>query len=108
MGVVSTKSGRGIKFRTHYFNRTPLQEILHPPLTLPVVLHLSKIVTTVFALPPLPLPPPLSPHLLQCDRPRGERQISSDEMFQFAKENNFIKCFETSVKDGTNLTEALE
>ncbi len=44
----------------------------------------------------------------QCDRPRNQHQISQDRAFEFARDNGFVKYFETSVKDGTNITEALE
>ncbi len=47
-------------------------------------------------------------YILQCDRPKGQHQISQDRAFEFARDNGFVKYFETSVKDGTNLTEALE
>ncbi|XP_064400507.1 ras-related protein Rab-7L1-like [Halichondria panicea] len=44
----------------------------------------------------------------KCDRPKNQHQISQDRAFEFARDNGFIKYFETSVKDGTNITEALE
>ena len=45
---------------------------------------------------------------LQCDCQRAQKQITTEEAFRFAKDQGFVKCFETSVKDGTNLNEALE
>ena len=45
---------------------------------------------------------------MQCDRPKNQRQISQGEAFEFARDNSFVKYFETSVKDGTNISEALE
>jgi len=45
---------------------------------------------------------------VQCDCAKAEKQITSNEAFEFAQENGFVKCFEISVKDGTNVMTALE
>ena len=46
MGVVSTESGCGLEIShalcVHYYNRTPLQEILHPPL---VYIRVNRVCT---------------------------------------------------------------
>lgn len=42
------------------------------------------------------------------DLPRAQRQLSSEEIIEFAKDNGFVRHFETSVRDGTNISEALE
>jgi len=47
-------------------------------------------------------------YFCQCDRPTSQYQISTEDAFSFARDNNFMKYFETSVKDGTNITESLE
>lgn len=44
----------------------------------------------------------------KCDLPKTQRQLSSEEIRTFSRDNGFVRFFETSVKDGTNLTEALE
>ena len=45
---------------------------------------------------------------MQYDLPRAQRQLSSEEIIEFAKDNGFVRHFETSVRDGTNISEALE
>ena len=45
---------------------------------------------------------------VQCDCPRSQKQITTEQAFSFAKEQGFVRCFKTSVKDGTNINEALE
>ena len=45
---------------------------------------------------------------VQYDLPKSQREITSEEALAFARDNGFIRYFETSVKDGTNLNEALE
>jgi len=42
------------------------------------------------------------------DCPKSHRQITPEEVEVFVKDNGFIKHFETSVKDGTNVSEALD
>ena len=44
----------------------------------------------------------------QYDLPKTQRQLTSEEMLKFSRDNGFIRFFETSVKDGTNINEALE
>ena len=39
---------------------------------------------------------------------RLSQEITTEQAFSFAKEQGFVRCFETSVKDGTNINEALE
>lgn len=45
---------------------------------------------------------------IQYDCPKSHRQITPEEVEAFVKDNGFIRHFETSVKDGTNINEALE
>ena len=53
--------------------------------------------------------PPSSFHShIQYDCPKSHRQITPEEVETFVKDNGFIRHFETSVKDGTNINEALE
>ena len=57
----------------------------------------------------LSLSPPSSFHShIQYDCPKSHRQITPEEVETFVKDNGFIRHFETSVKDGTNINEALE
>eukprot|EP00731_Ephydatia_muelleri_P000237 Em0001g237a len=44
----------------------------------------------------------------KCDVHKGKRMISPDDLASFASENRFICIYEVSVKDGTNLNEAID
>ena len=61
-----------------------------------------------FTLSPFLSPPPSSllSHIVDC--PKSHRQITPEEVEVFVKDNGFIRHFETSVKDGTNINETLE
>ncbi len=72
------------------------------------------------SLPPFLLPPSLPSALppsahsfilsfsFSATAKKSQKQISTEEAFTFARDHGFVKCFETSVKDGTNINEALE
>ena len=64
-----------------------------------------------FLSPPFFLSFTLSPSFhshTQYDCPKSHRQITPEEVEGFVKDNGFIRHFETSVKDVTNINEALE
>ena len=74
----------------------------------------TRLITSSISFPLLPphtctRAPPLHTHThTQYDCPKSHRQITPEEVEAFVKDNGFIKHFETSVKDGTNINEALE